>query len=180
MGVDYERHTFVSSTTTIFKKALVTLTPLTCFNLKYLIYGLLFVCVCVCVCVCVYIYIQYSYVGVLRCFSCVWLCDPMDYSPPSSSVQEILQATILEWVAMPSLLQGIFPLTQGLNLLRLLRWQAGSLPLAPPSKPDESLKVQNLSWNALIHITYQTSQFSPAYLKCAQNTYTGLHLGRLI
>ena len=34
------------------------------------------------------------------------------------------------------LLQGIFP-TQGLNphLLRLLHWQAGSLPLASPGKP---------------------------------------------
>ena len=35
------------------------------------------------------------------------------------------------------LLQGIF-LTQGLNvhLLRLLHWQAGSLPLVPPGKPQ--------------------------------------------
>ena len=30
------------------------------------------------------------------------LCDPMNYSPPGSSVHEILQARILEWVAMPS------------------------------------------------------------------------------
>ena len=30
------------------------------------------------------------------------LCDPMDYSPPSSSLHGILQARILEWVAMPS------------------------------------------------------------------------------
>ena len=30
------------------------------------------------------------------------LCDPMDYSPPSSSVHGILQARILEWVALPS------------------------------------------------------------------------------
>ena len=30
------------------------------------------------------------------------LCDPMDYSPPGSSVHGILQATILEWLAMPS------------------------------------------------------------------------------
>ena len=39
--------------------------------------------------------------------------------------------TRVEWV------QGIFP-TQGwdLNLLCLLHWQAGSLPLAPPGKPD--------------------------------------------
>ena len=29
------------------------------------------------------------------------LCDPMDYSPPGSSVQGILQAKILKWVAMP-------------------------------------------------------------------------------
>ena len=34
--------------------------------------------------------------------SCLTLCDPMDYSPPGSSVHGILQATILEWVAMPS------------------------------------------------------------------------------
>ena len=31
--------------------------------------------------------------------SCVTLCDPMDSSPPGSSVQSILQARILEWVA---------------------------------------------------------------------------------
>ena len=29
------------------------------------------------------------------------LCDPMDCRPPSSSVHGILQATILEWVAIP-------------------------------------------------------------------------------
>ena len=34
-------------------------------------------------------------------FSHVQLCDPIDCSPPGSSVLEILQARILEWVAMP-------------------------------------------------------------------------------
>ena len=34
--------------------------------------------------------------------SCPTLCDPMEYRLPGSSVQEILQARILEWVAMPS------------------------------------------------------------------------------
>ena len=33
---------------------------------------------------------------------CPTLCDPMDCSPPGSSVPGILQARILEWVAMPS------------------------------------------------------------------------------
>ena len=38
---------------------------------------------------------------VLVAQSCPALCDPMDYSPPGSSVHGILQARILEWVAMP-------------------------------------------------------------------------------
>ena len=33
--------------------------------------------------------------------SCPTLCDPMDYGPPGSSVYGILQARILEWVAIP-------------------------------------------------------------------------------
>jgi len=40
----------------------------------------------------------------LRLTKVVWyptLCDPMDKSPPGSSVLGILQARILEWVAMP-------------------------------------------------------------------------------
>ena len=32
--------------------------------------------------------------------SCPTLCDPMDYSLPGSSVRGILQARILEWVAI--------------------------------------------------------------------------------
>ena len=45
------------------------------------------VCVCVCVCVCGQ--------------SCPTLCDPMDCSPPGSSVRGLLQARILEWVTIP-------------------------------------------------------------------------------
>ena len=43
------------------------------------------VCVCVCVCVCVQ--------------SCPTLCNPIDCSPLGSSVHEIFQARILEWVS---------------------------------------------------------------------------------
>ena len=32
---------------------------------------------------------------------CLTVCDPMDCSQPGSSVHEILQARILEWVAIP-------------------------------------------------------------------------------
>ena len=73
--------------------------------------------------------------------SCLTLCGPIKTiacprpPPPGSSGLEILQAGILEWVAMPSS-RGIFP-TQGsnLSLLHLLCWQTGSLPLVPPGKP---------------------------------------------
>ena len=36
----------------------------------------------------------------LSCFSCVRLCDPVDGSPPGAPVPGILQARVLEWVAI--------------------------------------------------------------------------------
>ena len=45
--------------------------------------------------------------------SCPTLCDPVDCSSPGSSVHGILQARILEWVAI-SFSRGISP-TQGSN-----------------------------------------------------------------
>ena len=58
-------------------------------------------CVCVCVCVCVYWVTQFSWVSQSCQFSwvsqsCPTLCNPMDCSPPGSSVHEISQARILE------------------------------------------------------------------------------------
>ena len=56
------------------------------------------IAVCVCVCVCV--------VWACACAQSLQpysiLCDPMDYSPPGSSVHGILQARILKWVAISS------------------------------------------------------------------------------
>ena len=40
---------------------------------------------------------------------CQTLFDPMDCSPPGSSVHGILQARILEWVAMPSSRRSSWP-----------------------------------------------------------------------
>ena len=54
--------------------------------------------------------------------TCLTLCDPVDSSPPGSSVHGISQARILEWVAMPS--------SRGSSRLPwLLHWQVDSLPL---------------------------------------------------
>ena len=76
------------------------------------------------------------YVCAMSLQSCLTLCNPMDCSLPGSSVHGISQARILEWVAIP-FSGGIF-LTRGSNLLCLLHWVTGSLPLAPPGKPDNS------------------------------------------
>ena len=42
------------------------------------------------------------YVKMLVAQLCLTLCDPVDLSLPGSSVHGILQARILEWVAVPS------------------------------------------------------------------------------
>ena len=45
-------------------------------------------------------YLIYTVLCPLSRFSRVRLCDPVDCSPSASSVQGILQARILEWIAM--------------------------------------------------------------------------------
>ena len=62
--------------------------------------------------------------------SCPVLCNPMDYNTPSSSVHGILQARILEWVAVP--FSGDLPhpgIKPGAPEL-----QADSLPTEPSGK----------------------------------------------
>ena len=65
--------------------------------------------------------------------SCPTLCNPMDCSPPGSSVHEILQARILEGVAIPSSRGSPQP-REWIHVSRRQHWQVGSLPLAPPGK----------------------------------------------
>ena len=81
---------------------------------------------------------------VLSCLSCVQL-----YAYPWTVAR---QAPLFgdspgkdTGVGCHALLQGIFP-TQGWNphLLCLLRWQAGSLPLAPPGKPSLACRRHEL------------------------------------
>ena len=88
------------------------------------------------------------------------LCHPVDCSPPGSPGLGILQARILEWVAMPSC--RIFS-TQELNpqLLCLLYWQMGSVPLAPTGKPHST--------------TYEVLNMYATLVKCFQCNVS-LHL----
>ena len=52
--------------------------------------------------------------------SCPTLCDPMDYSPPSSSVHRVSLIRILEWVAMPSSRDLSDPVIKPMSLASLL------------------------------------------------------------
>ncbi len=63
--------------------------------------------------------------------SCLTLCDPMDCSPPGSSVHGIHQARILKWVAISYSRVSSLPGIES----RSPRLQADSLPSEPPGKP---------------------------------------------
>ena len=69
---------------------------------------------------------------------CPTLCHPMDCSPTDSSFHGILQARILEWVAI-SFSRGIF-LTQGSNL-GLLHCRQTLYPSELPGKPFEPVDM---------------------------------------
>ena len=72
---------------------------------------------------------------VLVAQSCPVLCDPMVCSPPGSSFHGIVQARILEWVAVPSSRGSSRLRGPNVCLLCRLHWHMGSLPLVPPGKP---------------------------------------------
>ena len=67
-------------------------------------------------------------------------CDPMDCSPPGSSVHGILQARILEWVAISFSRESSKPRDRTSVAHIACIGRRGSLPLAPPSgKPSNKL-----------------------------------------
>ena len=67
--------------------------------------------------------------------SSLTLCDPMDCSPPDSSVHGILQARILEWVAI-SFSRGS---SQPRDQTQVTHIVKDYLPTEPPGKPWRSL-----------------------------------------
>ena len=86
--------------------------------------------VCVCVCVCVSMCVCLVYMKVKVAQLCLTLGDPMDYT-----VQGILQARILEWVAMPSPRGS----SQLRNWTQVSALQADSLPAEPQGKPKNTI-----------------------------------------
>ena len=83
-------------------------------------------------------------VCVLVAQSCPTPCDPMDCSPSGSSVHGILQARVVEWVAIPFSRGSSWTRDQ----TQVSSLQADSLSSEPPGKP--------LEWN------FVRRQFCPA------------------
>ena len=71
--------------------------------------------------------------------SCPTLCDPVDCSPPGSSVHGILQDRVLEWVAMPSSRGSSWPRNGTWGSYASCIVKMGSLPLVPTGKPIDQL-----------------------------------------
>ena len=69
--------------------------------------------------------------------SCLTLCDPMDCSPPGSSVHGILQARILEWVAI-SFSRGS---SRSMDQTMSPALQADSVLSEPPGKPKYNISA---------------------------------------
>ena len=69
--------------------------------------------------------------------SCPALCDTMYHSPPGYSVHRILQARILEWVAMPFSRGSPWPRDQIRVSMSPMStaFAGGSSPLEPPGEP---------------------------------------------
>ena len=83
----------------------------------------------------------------------------MDYSPPGWSVHWILQARVLEWVAMHALVQGIF-LIQGLSL--------GLLPfrrIPRPTEPQGKHCFANIEQSNVIKIRLLCATLPPHWVR---------------
>ena len=100
-------------------------------------------------------------------FQNLTLCNPMDCSLPGSSIHGILQARILEWVAMPSSRGSSWP--RDWTRLCLLHWQVGSLPLAPTGMPHNL--YTELVWpTGLLHtMDWMFRLTSPTFIRWSLN-----------
>ena len=81
---------------------------------------------------------------------------------PGAAVLGILRAKMLGWVAVSSSKGSSCPRDRTLNLLCLLHWQVGSLPLVLPGKPI--LLITGHNWKHC----FITKTLTRKYRECAQ------------
>ena len=93
---------------------------------------------CACLPVVLWLRNLHVYMYAKSLHSCPTLCNPLDCSLPGCSVHGILQARILEWVAMASYRGSSRPRDRT-HMSRIGRQVL--LPLAPPGKPSKSAQT---------------------------------------
>ena len=92
--------------------------------------------------------VQSMKVKVLVTQSCPALCDSVDCSPPGSSVHGILQARILEWVAISFSKRSFLPRDQTVSPALA----GGLFTTVPPGKPWQTWTTpESLELTETIH-----------------------------
>ena len=113
--------------------------------------------------------------GLGACSVAKWsptLCNPMDCSPPGSSVHGIPQARILEWVAMPSSRGSSCISCIGRRML--YHWATWEAPLGPAAGTGSWRKLCGLQGGALTLLPWGRCQTScrPAPLTASRSTHS--------
>ena len=96
----------------------------------------------------------------------------MDCSPPGSSVHEILQARILEWVAFP-LSRGSSQRRDGSQVSRIAGGFIGFIAAKPPGKPNNPV----LGSLSLLQVILPIQELGQGFLCCRWVLYQPSHQG---
>ena len=105
-----------------------------------------------------------------RCFVaqlCLTLCDPMDGSPPGSSVHGISQERILEWVVISSSRGSSWPRDR-IRVSCIGRW---FFTAEPPGKPHSVIVVQSLSCVRLFETPWTEGCQAPLSMEFSRQEY---------
>ena len=92
--------------------------------------------------------------------SCPTLCDPIDCNPPGSFIHGILQARILEWVAIPFPTQGLNPAL--LYYEQILYSLSHQYLMLKPSGYNSEQEAGN--WYFVIIFCFSVARSSPTFL----------------
>ena len=99
---------------------------------------------------------------------CLTLCDPMDCSPPGFSVHGILQARILEWVAVPSIRWSSWPRDQT-QVSCISCITGGFFTAKPPGKPPYVCRDIHMHWALCLRFTNSQIRISYGQMSYGQN-----------
>ena len=104
--------------------------------------------------------------------SCLTLCNPMDWSLPGSSVHGILQARLLDWVAISFSRNKLINLCESHPVVSNFLWPHGLY--SPWNSPGQNTGVGSLS---LLQGIFPNQGSNPGLLHCSRILYKLSHRG---